>query len=105
MVALPKSEVAMVGQIYEAIEKTEKSPFRLARIGASGIGEDCLRASWLSWRGYAESTFDGRMYRLFGSAATTGGCGRGATGETAASSGSSWWARIRPGTSRPGGRT
>lgn len=65
MVALPKSEVAMVGQIYEAIEKAEKSPFRLARIGASGIGEDCLRASWLSWRGYAESSFDGRMYRLF----------------------------------------
>jgi hypothetical protein len=65
MVALPKSETVMIEQIYNAIEKTEKSEFRLTRIGASGIGNECLRATWLSWRGYAASTFDGRMYRLF----------------------------------------
>lgn len=65
MALLPKTETGMVNQIYEAIEKHEKSAFRLTRIGASSIGDECVRASWLSWRGYDTSTFDGRMYRLF----------------------------------------
>jgi ribosomal protein S27E len=65
MVALPKSETVMIDQIYAAIEKAEKGEHRLTRLGASGIGNECLRATWLSWRGYARSTFDGRMYRLF----------------------------------------
>lgn len=65
MVALPKSELAMVETIYESIKKVEQNPFRLTRIGASSIGDECLRAIWLSWRGYATSEFDGRMYRLF----------------------------------------
>lgn len=65
MVALPKPETEMIEAIYEAIEQHEKNPFRLSRIGASGIGGECLRAVWLSWRGYAEPQFSGRIFRLF----------------------------------------
>lgn len=65
MVALPKPETQIIEKIYEAIEQHEKQPFRLSRIGASGLGGECLRAVWLAWRGYAESQFSGRMRRLF----------------------------------------
>ena len=65
MAALPKPETAMISAIYEAIQKHEKNPFKLSRLGASGIGNECLRAVWLEWRGYADSNFDGRLLRLF----------------------------------------
>ena len=65
MVAIPKPEVTMIDKIYAAIEKKLTRPFRLTRIGASGIGNPCLRAIWYDWRGYDSPTFDGRMRRLF----------------------------------------
>lgn len=65
MAQLPKTETQLVDSIYRSIELEEARPLRLARIGASSIGEECLRALWLDWRAYASSTFDGRMLRLF----------------------------------------
>ena len=56
----------MVDRIYGAIEKEEKRDLYLARIGASGIGEPCLRSLWYSWRAYDDKQFGGRMLRLFG---------------------------------------
>lgn len=65
MVAIPKPEITMIDKIYAAIEKKLTRPFRLTRIGASGIGNPCLRAIWYDWRGYDSVKFDGRMRRLF----------------------------------------
>ena len=65
MAALPKSEHQMVEQIYEGVREAETKPFRLSRLGASSIGEECPRAVWLNWRGFDEKEFDGRMLRLF----------------------------------------
>lgn len=67
MVALPSknSGQLVVDRIYEAIEKEEAKDLYLARIGASSVGEECLRASWLSWRAYDDKKFSGRMLRLF----------------------------------------
>lgn len=56
----------MVDSIYGAIEKEEKRDLYLTRIGASGIGEPCLRSIWYSWRSYDNKQFGGRMLRLFG---------------------------------------
>lgn len=65
MAEIPQSTHEMVDTIYAAILKEEKQKFRLTRVGASGIGNECLRAVWYDWRGYSQSEFDGRMYRLF----------------------------------------
>lgn len=67
MVALPtkNSGELLVDRIYKAIEKAEEKPIYLARIGASSIGEECLRSLWLSWRAYDDKKFGGRMLRLF----------------------------------------
>lgn len=66
MAALPHPEVSMIDAIYEAIEKEEVKPqLYLARLGASGIGEECLRSIWYSWRAYDDKKFGGRMLRLF----------------------------------------
>lgn len=66
MAALPQPEVSMIDTIYAAIEKKEeKSELYLARLGASGIGDECLRSIWLSWRAYDDKKFGGRMLRLF----------------------------------------
>lgn len=67
MVALPKPrELEIVERVYSAI-KTEKQDagLYLGRLGSSFIGGKCLRQAWLSWRAYAATEFDGRMYRLF----------------------------------------
>lgn len=37
----------------------------LTRIGASGIGEECLRSIWYDWRGFHNDQPEGRMLRLF----------------------------------------
>jgi len=68
MAELPVKNVGqeMVDTIYHAIEKEEVRDLYLARIGASGIGDECLRSIWLSWRAYDDKQFGGRMLRLFG---------------------------------------
>lgn len=65
MAELPQSAPSMVDVIYAAIEKEEERGLYLARLGASGIGDECLRATWLSWRAYSDKKFGGRMLRLF----------------------------------------
>jgi len=65
MAALPQPEVSMVDTIYAAIEAKEAKDLYLARLGASSIGEECLRSLWYSWRAYDDKKFGGRMLRLF----------------------------------------
>lgn len=65
MAAIPQTGHDMIDRIYEAIEKKETNKFRLTRVGASGIGAECMREIWYGWRGYANVKFDGRMLRLF----------------------------------------
>lgn len=65
MAALPQPEISMIDTIYHAIEKEEEKGLYLARLGASSIGDPCLRAIWLSWRAYDDKKFGGRMLRLF----------------------------------------
>lgn len=55
----------LINRIYEAYEKNNKGRFRLTRIGASGIGEECARAVWFDWRGVADEKIEGRILRLF----------------------------------------
>lgn len=67
MAAIPKPpEQQLIDRIYSALaaEKADTQLY-LGRLGASSIGEDCLRKVWLSWRAYAREDFDGRMLRLF----------------------------------------
>lgn len=44
--------------------RTEQDSFR-SHMGASGIGKECDRAIWYSFRWHTKSKFDGRMVRLF----------------------------------------
>lgn len=62
----PLAEQELINRVYDAIkaEKADKDLY-LGRLGSSFIGRDCLRQTWLSWRAFASSEFDGRMYRLF----------------------------------------
>lgn len=68
MVALPKSgEQQLIDRIYKTYEvKEAERGFYLGRLGASFLGEECLRKTWLSWRAYATAKFSGSMLRLFG---------------------------------------
>lgn len=73
MVAIPKRpEQQIVDRIYktyedrEAAENAARGGVYLGRLGASSIGEECLRMLWLDWRGYARKAFPGRLLRLFG---------------------------------------
>lgn len=65
MVAIIHPEETMADRIYAYYEKQNEKPIYLARIGASSIGDPCLRSIWLSWRGYDDKKFGGRMLRLF----------------------------------------
>ena len=65
MVAIAHPEETMADRIYAYYEKQNEKPIYLARIGASSIGDPCLRSIWLSWRGYDDKKFGGRMLRLF----------------------------------------
>ena len=65
MVAIAHPEETMADRIYAYYEKQNEKPIYLARIGASSIGDLCLRSIWLSWRGYDDKKFGGRMLRLF----------------------------------------
>lgn len=60
----PKAEQEIINRMYDSY-KEAREPFRLTRMGASSIGNECNRAVWLSWRGYSETNFEGRMLRLF----------------------------------------
>ena len=62
---IPAPEVKLIDRIYENIKLNAHKPIRLSRLGASSIGDSCLRKIWLSWRAYDISDFDGRMLRLF----------------------------------------
>ena len=62
---IPAAEDEMIGQIYSGIKARQARPMRLSRLGASGIGEECLRKIWMDWRGYDSTDFGGRMLRLF----------------------------------------
>jgi hypothetical protein len=64
MVAFPKSpEQKLIDAVYKSYEKTENLSF--SRLGASGIGEECIRKIWFNWRGFSKKQFEGRMLRLF----------------------------------------
>ena len=64
-IMIPAQEDEMIGRIYSAIKARRNEPMRLSRIGASSIGDECLRKIWMDWRGYDSVEFDGRMLRLF----------------------------------------
>lgn len=65
MAAIPKPETGLVDLIYEAYQKKESKELMLTRIGASGIGEECIRSIWYDWRGVSNDLIDGRVLRLF----------------------------------------
>jgi len=67
MVALPpRPEQVVIDRIYESIKQEKSnSELYLGRLGASFIGEDCIRKIWFSWRSFTSSSFDGRILRLF----------------------------------------
>lgn len=65
MASIPKNNEALVEMIYSAYQRKEASEQRLTRIGASGVGEECVRAIWYDWRGATNETHSGRLLRLF----------------------------------------
>jgi hypothetical protein len=65
MAALPKENQSLETLIYQAYEKKNSKALRLTRIGASGIGEECLRSIWYDWRGFQNDQPEGRILRLF----------------------------------------
>ena len=64
MVALPQPSTPTVSAIYAAYEASQESGFR-DHLGASGIGADCERAIWYSWRWATRARHTGRLLRLF----------------------------------------
>lgn len=62
----PRPEQEIIDRVYKSYEAAESDELYLGRLGASSIGEDCLRAVWLKWRAYQKAAFSGRMLRLFG---------------------------------------
>ena len=64
MVALPPAEDKTVSAIYDAFAAEQGSGYR-NHLGASGIGKECSRAIWYSWRWATRSNHSGRMLRLF----------------------------------------
>jgi hypothetical protein len=65
MAAIPKEVTSLVDLIYRAYEKKNEGKDYLSRIGASGIGAECVRSIWYDWRGAASEKIPGRIYRLF----------------------------------------
>jgi hypothetical protein len=62
----PSAPQEIINRIYAAYEAREGKEIYLGRLGASFVGEECPRKTWLSWRAYAKAAFSGRMLRLFG---------------------------------------
>lgn len=54
----------VIPHIGDAYRGEDKSPFR-AHMGASGIGKDCARAIWYSFRWFTKPHHEGRILRLF----------------------------------------
>lgn len=48
----------------DAYRGAENNSFRM-HLGASGVGKDCSRAIWYSFRWFTKPHFDGRILRLF----------------------------------------
>ena len=65
MVQLPRNHAALEELLYQSYVKKADKELMLTRIGASGIGEECVRAIWYDWRGVQNSTPEGRVLRLF----------------------------------------
>ena len=72
MAALPpRPEREIINRLYATYEHAEaateaaRGGVYLGRLGASTIGNECLRALWFDWRAYARKPFNGRMLRLF----------------------------------------
>lgn len=67
MAALPVPTLneLMQDKVYNAIVEEDGQELWLTRLGASVIGEECLRSMFYSWRGYTHKLFPGRILRLF----------------------------------------
>jgi len=66
MVALPgRPEQAMTERLYQAVVISRAKKMTLTRLGASSIGEECLRKTFYGWRRYSLRQPDGRMSLLF----------------------------------------
>jgi len=56
----------LIDKIYTTYQQENKRDKRyFSRLGASGIGKECLRAVFYSWRGFTDKEFPGRILRLF----------------------------------------
>ena len=64
MAALPQQSTPTVSAIYAAYEASQETGFR-EHLGASGIGAECERAIWYSWRWTTRARHTGRLLRLF----------------------------------------
>ena len=64
MAALPQQTSPTVEAIYQAYEADQETGFR-DHLGASGIGNECERAIWYSWRWATRARHAGRLLRLF----------------------------------------
>jgi hypothetical protein len=63
MVPIPESTILVAIALFEHAERTQDD-HRRAHLGASEVGEECLRKIWYSFRWAAEGKRDGRMVRL-----------------------------------------
>lgn len=54
----------VIPHIGDAYRGEDKNPYR-SHLGASGVGKDCARAIWYSFRWTTKPHFEGRMLRLF----------------------------------------
>jgi hypothetical protein len=54
----------VIPHIGDAYRGEDKNPYR-SHMGASGIGKDCSRAIWYSFRWFTRPQFEGRILRLF----------------------------------------
>ena len=59
-----RQEQIILPQMHDAYKADKKDGLR-DHLGASVIGETCLRKIWLNYRGCNQSTIDARMIRLF----------------------------------------
>ena len=62
--AFRQFEKAVFPHMSDAYRGAENNPHR-QHLGASGIGKDCARAIWYSFRWFTKPHFDGRILRLF----------------------------------------
>jgi|TARA_R100000030_G_scaffold90705_7_gene75485 hypothetical protein len=64
MAKLPKMQPPTIAEIYHQIHRAA-SPWQRDHLGCSGLGDDCERKIWYSWRWWRPPEFDGRILRLF----------------------------------------